>query len=462
MALSVRPIATTGVALAAAGIVAVVPSAPPALIAATPVDPEQRAVALTSSENPLVAWVDLFNTTQVNNASLINHWLDAPFPVLQQMFVNGVGYFGELPNFGEILDQKIANFNAAKEALVAANTQTLDAQHVLLYTGLQAALAADPDLAFLEPVVEYLTTYSSGQMLGVLGTFLSPWLAFSDSIHDIIDYTFGEDPDLGKALNTFLNIPADWLNGFFNGYGEIDLSFLSPTIAEILSNQLGVTVNIPAFAIVMGGLLSGAGTPSAGTTAAVAGGSALQGITLHATTPGPFGSTIPLITANGTPVGPLAAWVNQGKVQAKAIGWSGVGNPIAELLPTEEGEEEVAEEGADEEEAVEEGAGEEEAVEEAGEEGAEEGAGEEEAVEEEGAGEDGTGEEDLIEEDPIGDDPIDEELIELALAEDAETEEEPAAEDSADSSTDAEDPDTDTETGDDDTGDDSGDGDSDA
>ncbi len=408
MAVPFRPIATTGVALAAAGVIAVAPSAPPALLAAPPA-PATPAVALTSAVNPLVAWVDLFNTTQVNWAAIVDEWNQAPAPVLQQMLVNWVGYFEELPNLGEIIDQIGANFHAATEAIVAYNENAIGA-HALIYEVLAPEVPAD-----LLPLIDYTTTYSSGIMLGILGTFLSPWLAFSDSIHDIIDYTFGEDPDLGKALNTFLNIPADWLNGFFNGYGNINLAFL----ADILPLPPGTEVT--KLDLVMGGLFSPAGTAF----------SAIDiGVTL-----GGFPITIP-----GVKAGPIASWIAQGKVQAEALGWSGEGNPLAELLPTEEAEEAAPEEEAPEEEALEEEAPEEEALEE---EALEEEAPEEEAPEEE-APEEEAPEEELAEEEAT-----DEEFIELALAEEESTEEagaEAGAEDDSDEpSTDPEDSDSDTD-----------------
>jgi len=139
MAVSVRPFATAGVALAAASVLTIVPSAPPALLAAAPPPasstPVSPAFKLTSAVDPFLAWVELFNTTQINYAAIVNEWNDAPVPVLQQLLVNWAGYFGELPDLGKILDQIVANGTAAADALVAANpTETLDALHQVLFS----------------------------------------------------------------------------------------------------------------------------------------------------------------------------------------------------------------------------------------------------------------------------------------------------------------------------------------
>ncbi|MCH9730451.1 MAG: hypothetical protein K0U84_12395, partial [Actinomycetia bacterium] len=290
-------------------VLTIVPSAPPALLAAAPPPasstPVSPAFKLTSAVDPFLAWVDLFNTTQINYAAIVNEWNDAPVPVLQQLLVNWAGYVEELPNVGEILDQIVANGTAAADALFAFNEDAL-AGHDVVYLGLTQAL---PEL---KPLIDYTTTYSSGILMGAIGTFLSPWLAFGDSVDDIVNYLFVE-PDIGKALNTFLNIPADWLNGFFNGYdGLVNLDFLIDVLPPLPG---GVTIS--ELGLKLGGLFSPAGS--------------LLGATDITAKLGPIPIPIP-----GVQVGPLASWIAQGKVQAEALGWSGEGNPVTALLPGEE------------------------------------------------------------------------------------------------------------------------------
>ncbi len=361
MAVSVRPFATAGVALAAASVLTIVPSAPPALLAAAPPPasstPVSPAFKLTSAVDPFLAWVELFNTTQINYAAIVNEWNDAPVPVLQQLLVNWAGFVDDVTGFcswrsvliclGEILELIVANGTAAADALVAANpSETLDALHQGIFSAVQVQVPAD-----LLPVVDYTSTFSSGIAMGMLGAFISPWLAFGDSVDDIVNYLFVE-PDVGKALNTFLNIPADWLNGFFNGYdGIVDLSFLIPLLPEIS----GVTIE--ELGLVLGGLFSPAGALFSGVNAEV-------GIGICP------GKLCTQLSIPGVRVGPLASWIAQGKVQAEALGWSGTGNPVTALLPGEEeaaveetpAEEAVAEETPAEEAVVEEEAAVEEAA----------------------------------------------------------------------------------------------------
>jgi hypothetical protein len=71
MQLVTRPWITASVALAGAGVVAVIPMAahPPGLP-----DVQTRAVKLMSGADPLTEWGDVLQTAEANAADISEHW----------------------------------------------------------------------------------------------------------------------------------------------------------------------------------------------------------------------------------------------------------------------------------------------------------------------------------------------------------------------------------------------------
>ena len=108
---TLRPYATAGVAMLGASAIAIAP------VVVSPVLPDIRvaspAVHLSAAIDPLTPLLDLFNKSEVNVAGLVAAWLEAPAPVLQQVIANQIGYLGQLPDIGVILEQMGANLVAA-------------------------------------------------------------------------------------------------------------------------------------------------------------------------------------------------------------------------------------------------------------------------------------------------------------------------------------------------------------
>jgi hypothetical protein len=82
----------------------------------------------------------------------------------------------------------------------------------------------------LQPLANELLDFTgsplSGVLIGELGTMLSPVLEFNADITAIGDALGGGTPDLMTALQDLANMPADIINAFLNGYGDVDLMSL--------------------------------------------------------------------------------------------------------------------------------------------------------------------------------------------------------------------------------------------
>ncbi|MGB0877249.1 MAG: hypothetical protein ACPGXI_09350, partial [Mycobacterium sp.] len=314
MAQNIRSYAAAGAALAVAGAVAVAPvpseSLPDrALRLASP------AVQLTTTADPFLAWVEVFNNTSVNFAALSEQYLEAPFPVVQQVVANWYNYVQMLPDIGPIFEDIVENANALVENQIAPQVDNLDALHQLIFSVVEAEIPAS-----LKPLIDYTTNYNSGMVIGALGLVVSPLLALGDQLSEFAtELGAGE---FGNAINALINIPAAMTDGFFNGHGILDLTFL----AGILPVPPGTDVE--ELGIAMGGLFSPAGSIFNSLNAVVK----LTGL--------------PKITVPGVKAGLLGSWFAANQSSAEAIGWSGEGNPLAALLTDGEEAEEEAEEEA--------------------------------------------------------------------------------------------------------------------
>ena len=301
MHLALRPYVTTGIAVVGASAIAIAPIAP------TP--PERQitnpAVQLSAAIDPITPWLEVFNDSEVNFASLANEWLQAPLPVLQQAIANQIGYVGELPDFEAIVGQIIENLQAAAEAPFAEDLTTLEPGHALIYaillTGLEPIIPPlSPELV---PIFELLTTSLSGVLLGLVGPAIGPVLALAASTQLITSNLTGETPDLEAALNTLINTPADMADAFLNGGQTLDITPLVSLVGSDLLPE-GTTVGLT-----LGGLLS-------------PGGSIFNALDLSI----PFGGVN--LTLPGQGPGAIGSLIDLSKVVAKAIGWDGTGNPL--------------------------------------------------------------------------------------------------------------------------------------
>lgn len=307
MQVAARSYLAAGVALVGASAIAVSPVSPPVPDVMVP----SPAVALSAAVDPITPWLNVFNTSEVNFANLVDKWLQAPAPVLQQVIANQIGYLRQLPDFPAIVEEIAANAEAAIKAPFAVDLTTMDELHATIYDLLLNGLPPiiDPVVpADLAPLVQFSTTYLSGVLLGLVGPVINPALALGGSLNAVFENLTGEAPDLEAALNTLLNTPAAMADAFLNGGQSIDIT--------PLLNAVGLESPIPGLnfkaQLVFGGLLSPGGSIFNALTIDLGDGSGPTGVG-----PGAIGSLIGLT-----------------QQIAKALGWDGTGNPLAPPLRT--------------------------------------------------------------------------------------------------------------------------------
>lgn len=295
-----RPYATAGIALVGASVIAVTPVVAPS--------PDVRvalpSVNLSAAVDPITPWIETINTATANAGNLIDSWLEAPAPVLQQVIANQLGYLGELPDLAAIATQMKANLQATVTALVGADESTLDDNGLLGHKPVWDLLPILVDIPEnVQPILDFSTSYLSGVLLGLAGPVVGPALALAVTTQAIVDNLSSENPDLATAFNDLINIPATMTDAFLNGGQHLDLTNLVTKIGPSIGLELpeGTTIGI-AF----GGLLSPGGSIFNALDFGLAG--------------------IPV--ADGTGPGAIGSLIGLSKTIAKAIGWDGEGSPL--------------------------------------------------------------------------------------------------------------------------------------
>jgi hypothetical protein len=352
MQLVIRPLITAGVALAGASVVAVTPLTAP--VPGLP-DVQSRAVKLMSGEDPLTEWGTVLQTAETDATDIYDHWSAAPFADLQQEIVNDAGYVEDLlknPSdistvLTDIQDNATALFggSAADPGALwgpflpaggASDTlyQSLDAivnstgtgafgpgilsvNHDQLFTLTQElvlpSLFTDPNTESLaSSLLDFTASPESGVLIGEIGTALSPVLEFNADVTAIGDALGGSTPDFTTALQDLANMPADITNAFLNGYGDVDITSLVQDLGLTSVPFFGTSADITGVTVDLGGLLSG-------------GGSLFDSIGIGLNT------ELGELDLSGVAVGPLASMVEMGESIAEALGWNGVGDPLASL-----------------------------------------------------------------------------------------------------------------------------------
>ncbi|KUI39060.1 outer membrane porin GjpA [Mycobacterium sp. GA-2829] len=301
---SVRPFATAGIALVGASAIAIPP------LVATPTLPEVKvanpAVQLSAAVDPIEAWLQVFETSGANLEKLADAWLQTPAPVLQQVLANQFGYLGELPDVGAIAEQIGTNLEAALTSLFAEDLSTLEGDHGPVYDLLLHGIPGfiPPVVpADLAPLVQFSTSYLSGVLLGLVGPVVAPVLALAASTNAIVGNLTGDEPDFEAALNTLVNTPAAMADAFLNGGQSVDIT---PLLKAVGLESPFPDLDFGA-RLVFGGLLSPGGSIFNAMSIDLGDGSGPTGVG-----PGAIGSLIGL-----------------SQTIAKAIGWDGIGNPLA-------------------------------------------------------------------------------------------------------------------------------------
>ncbi|BBZ36706.1 outer membrane porin GjpA [Mycolicibacterium confluentis] len=302
---ALRSYATAGVALMGAGAIAITPITP----SLPTVEVSHPAVQLSAAVDPITPLRELFNNTEVNFAGLVNTWLEAPAPILQQIVVNQLTYLSELPDFGLILDQIGTNAKNALNTLVAKDLEALTPGAAALYELIPLVLPMPPEL---QPLVDFTTNYLSGVLIGLVGPVLAPVVALGASISSIVAELTSESPDLAAAVNTLINIPTKMVDAFLNGGQKVDLTPVLDALGIHIDIGGGVTAGI---GLTLGGLLSQGGT-------------LLNAVDMTLLIDG-----VPVGGIEGQSVGAIGSLVGLTKAIAKALGWDGTGNPLAPADP---------------------------------------------------------------------------------------------------------------------------------
>jgi len=311
-----RSYVISGAALLGAGVMAI-STVQPTLGAAPAINAPghfvSQAVELAAATNPITRILEVWDTTATNFGGLLNAEFgpvtdppipaqQAPLPTLQQFVANWIGYVADLPDFAGIISDIFNHAQAAIQVPLGADTNSLDEVHA----GIFSILPED-----LQGTLGFTTSFATGALLGLVGPFVAPVLAFSESMHAVV--TNFLNGDFGDALTELINVPANLVDAFLNGGPALDLGPLLTTLGILpISPTTGVSVT--DLEIVMGGLLS-------------KGGSLFNSMGIGITI-GPSEIPVP-----GAPVGAIGSLIGLGGAFAQALGWNGTGNPLNPSIP---------------------------------------------------------------------------------------------------------------------------------
>jgi hypothetical protein len=352
MDITARPWATSGFVATVVGASALAaPVAPPTTILP---DVQSHAVRLVSGD---VTWDQVLQTALANSTDIYDHLSPAAFADVQQFAANVPAYLDGGRNFET--DLGLA-YSAATNPFVPADPEpyiytsvdptqseiSIDALGIfgspihlfdidlpgkdglidILTNGLNVDLAitsinipilsllvGDDEAAQITPYLEFSGSPLSGILWGSVGTTLSPLLQIQNDFSTITTDLGGASPDYTAALNELADLPANVTNAFLNGYGDVNL--------DTLLTDFGISdsgVDVSAIQLDLGGLLS-------------PGGSLIDGIGISDTF-GDCSIACATLDVPSSAVGPIASLFEQDQAIAEAIGWDGVGQPLAHLF----------------------------------------------------------------------------------------------------------------------------------
>lgn len=257
---TLRPYATTGIAVVGASLIAVTPvavTAPDAHIG--------RDVALTSAlTDAMQPWIDQYNIAADNATTLANNYYIAPNVAFQQLIANSQAWIQQILDdpsqipvvVNEMQEQlravtdgySLLNVAADDPTTVTSVLHTLsggvdlttfNVGHSFMFTLLPqllpAFLPAGTDADAILPIINFISSPMSGVIMGMLGPGLSPLVALMNSLND------------GDGLN---EIMANMTGAFFNG-ATLNLDFILPMLGDFVPEG---TISHLDFAL--GGLLS--------------------------------------------------------------------------------------------------------------------------------------------------------------------------------------------------------------
>jgi hypothetical protein len=343
-----RTYLTAGIAALGVGALALAPVQPiPNQIALAP----ERVISTLAVElaastiDPITPWVQTFETAAANIETLVQFYLQKPFPLLQAVVANLGTYAAELENGqGDLIPEQIwgniqtffqAPWDPGTQLPLAAppavpdpvplpvgeyasdtgsNSPKALAQSLLVFEFLpeaetDPACYNDGNCAYVQaaPILNFLNTHYSGQLVGLLGPLLAPLAVLTRSFTAVGE--FFEAGDVIGAINELINIPANVTNGVLNGAGFLDLTAIVTSILPLPVEYIGIN---------LGGLLTS--TPSNGSLTdpddpptQYSGGVGFDGVA--AGVPSPLG----VAKFDGVPVGWAGSVVGLGQVLGEQL-----------------------------------------------------------------------------------------------------------------------------------------------
>ncbi|MBS9534142.1 outer membrane porin GjpA [Mycobacterium sp. M1] len=258
-----RPYVAAGIALVAAGMVAVTPVALGSLDAHVTHD-----VALTADLDFTGAWEQAIDTAKANQAILSGAADEVSKAFSEALKANpdaladhGKDLLNDLTfqGFGDLEGADVTTY--LRQHVTPLAQHVLDKGHGTFFSVLNGTnplghtFGIDPLEGDNLSLLTFAGSPMSGVLLGALSPSIAPIVAALNSI-DAIQADLGADtPDTDAALQELINLPANMFNGFLNG-ATLNLDELIPLIGESDVIKLPEGVSIDHLSFAFGGLFS--------------------------------------------------------------------------------------------------------------------------------------------------------------------------------------------------------------
>jgi hypothetical protein len=277
-----------------------------------PTDPQTETKLLADESEAATSLGDLFQTTSTNAEDVAHHFFDPFFPALQQETVDRLDLISQFPEdptkfftfIGDVAKEMQTGLEAHFAPFYPLDGDESDVYgsindaHHSLYENYSDALGDD---SFMQSSLDFLASPMSGVLAGIFTPYIGAGLALVDDTTDVVQ-SLGS-LDVSDAFQAALNEPVDFLDAFFNGYGEVDIPS-TPVSAFIPGSDSDDTIT----SINLGGLFS-------------TGGSLFNSLGIDGDDS----------SVSGEGFGEFGSLVSLQEGIAEALGWNGEGNPIDAL-----------------------------------------------------------------------------------------------------------------------------------